>query len=59
MVEDDTEKSFGGKHWIDRTERTVLDASPNVAGEEIVKAPLLLLKKHVGQLMSFQGTEKE
>ena len=59
MVEDDTEESFCRKYWIDRTERAVLDASSNVAGEKIVKDPILLLKKHVGQLMSFQGAEKE
>ena len=59
MVEDDTEERFGGKHWIDRTERAILDASPNVVGKKIVKDSILLLKKHVGQLMPFQGTEQE
>lgn len=58
-MEDDTEEGFGGKYWIDRTESAILDASSNVAGEKIMKNSILLLKKHVGQLMSFQGTEKE
>jgi hypothetical protein len=59
MVEDDTEEGSGGKHWIDRTESPILDASANVAGEQIVKDSILLLEKHVGQLMSLQGTEQE
>ena len=58
-MEDDTKEGSGGKHWIDRTERAILDASANVPGEQIVKHPILLLKKHVGQLMPFQGTEKK
>lgn len=58
-MENDTEEGSGGKHWIDRSENTVLDASSNVAGEQIVKDSILLLKKHVGQLMPFQGAEKE
>ena len=47
-MEDDTKEGSGGKHWIDRTERAILDASANVPGEQIVKHPILLLKKHVG-----------
>ena len=58
-MEDDTEEGSGGKHGIDRAEGAVLDASANVAGEQIVKDSILLLKKHVGQLMPFQGAEKE
>ena len=59
MVKDDTEEGSGSKHWINRTEGTILDTSANVAGEQIVKDSILLLKKHVGQLMPFQSTEKE
>ena len=59
MVQDDAEEGFGGKYWIDRTESAILDASSNVAGEQIVKDSILLLKKHVGQFMSFQCTKKE
>ena len=58
-MEDDPEKGSGGKHWIDRTERAILDASANVTGEQIVKDTILPLKKHVGQLMPFQGAEQE
>lgn len=59
MVDDDPEKRSGRKQWIDRTERAVVNASANIAGEEIVKDAILLLKKHIGQFMSFQGTEQE
>lgn len=59
MVEDNTEERFGDKHWIDRTESAIFDASPNVAGKKIVKDSILLLKKHGGQLMPFQGTRQE
>lgn len=44
MVEYDTEKGSGGKHWIDRTESAILDASAKVAGEQIVKDSIVLQK---------------
>jgi hypothetical protein len=59
MVEDDTEEGSGGKHRVDWPERAILDASANVAGQQIVKDTILLLKKHVGQLVTFQGAEKK
>ncbi len=59
MVEDDTEEGSGGQHRVDWTERAILDASANVAGQQIVKDAILLLKKHVGQLVTFQGAEKK
>ncbi len=59
MVENDTEEGSGGKHWIDRTERAVLNTSADVAGKEIMKGSILLTEKHIGQFMPFQGAEKE
>ena len=48
MVEDDTEESSGGKHGIDWAKRAILNALANVAGKQIVKDSILLLKEHVG-----------
>lgn len=44
MVEDGAEEGSGGQHRIDWTERPILDASANVAGEQIVADSILLLK---------------
>ena len=47
-MEDDAEEGSGGKHGIDRAKRAILNALANVAGKQIVKDSILLLKNHVG-----------
>ncbi len=48
VMDNDAEERSGGEQWIDRAKGAALDPLADIVRQQIVKGPVLPLKKHIG-----------
>jgi len=47
-MDNDAEERSGGEQWIDRAKGAAFDPLADILRQQIVKGPVLPLKKHIG-----------